>query len=105
MAKLVIETVYWKSITGVTDEDMVAAVRNKLFDVRKVKGFQHQALYKNSNNEWVGVYYWDTLEDAHNSNTIMAEKDSFKKLISLIDEQSIRIEAMEELQSSGTITF
>ena len=93
--------VTWKSKAGVEDKAMISAVDGKLPDVKNVKGFIHQALYKNTNNEWVGVYYWESEADAHNSNKEMAAKESFKKLISLIDEKSIRIDVMATLQSSG----
>ena len=101
MTNRVIEIVTWKSKAGVEDKEMILAVEGKLPDVKKVKGFIHQALHKNTDNEWVGVYYWESEEDAYNSNKEMAGKEAFTKLISLIDEKSIRIEIMATLQSSG----
>jgi heme-degrading monooxygenase HmoA len=101
MANRVIEIVTWKSKPGVEDEAMISAVEGKLPDVKNLKGFLHQALYKNTKNEWVGVYHWESEADARNSNIEMADKAAFKKLLSLIDGKSVQIEIMATLQSSG----
>lgn len=74
-------------------------------DLEKLNGFLHQSLYKNSENEWVDIYYWATEKDAHDSNASMADKESFKRLIDLIDADTISMEVLPKLQSSGQLNF
>jgi heme-degrading monooxygenase HmoA len=104
-SKPVSEIVKWKSKPGVSDEAMIAAVNAMMADLESLNGFLHQSLYKNSDNEWIDIYYWKTEHDAHASNTEMADKESFKNLIVLIEPDSISIEVMHELQASGQILF
>ena len=101
----VFEIVKWKSKSDISDEAMVDAVNSMVVDLRSLKGFLHQSLYKNSSDEWVDIYYWETEMDAHASNTSMADKASFKKLIELIELNSVSIEVMHQLQSSGEQSF
>ena len=101
----VFEILKWKSKTGVTDEEMIFSVDAMAVDLKKLKGFLHQTLYKNTNSEWVDVYYWETEEDAHNSNNLMADKSTFKNLIKLIEPDTISIDVMHSLQTSGDLSF
>ena len=101
----VFEILKWKSKTGVADEQMIAAVDAMLMDVKHLKGFLHQTLYKNSDNEWVDIYYWETEKDAHDFNAGMADKNSFKELIELIEVNTISIEVLHPLQTSGKQVF
>ena len=101
----VFEILKWKSKSDISDEAMVNAVNAMVVDLKNLKGFLHQSLYKNPNDEWVDIYYWETEEDAHASNTGMADKVSFKNLIELIEPNSISIEVMHQLQSSGKQSF
>ena len=101
----VFETVKWKSKSSIRDEIMIDAVNAMVVDLKTLKGFIHQSLYKTSNEEWVDVYYWETEEDAHASNVSMANKSSFKNLIGLIEPESVSIEILHQLQSSGKNSF
>lgn len=101
----VFEVVKWRSTSGISDEVMISAVNAMVIDLKSLKGFLHQSLYKNTNNEWVDIYYWQTEEDAHASNTSMADKTSFKNLIALIEPNSVSIEILHQLQSSGEQAF
>jgi len=101
----VYEIVKWKSKPNISDQSMINAVNIMLTDLKSLKGFLHQSLYKNSNDEWVDIYYWETEEDAHASNSSMADKPSFKALIELIEADSVSIEVLHQLQSSGRLTF
>jgi len=84
---------------------MINAVNAMVLDLKKLEGFLHQSIYKNPNDEWVDIYYWETEEDSHASNTNMGDKISFKNLIELIKLNSISIEVMHQLQSSGEQSF
>ncbi len=101
----VYEVVKWKSKPDTRDEIMIDAVNAMAVDLKTQKGFVNQSLYKNSKGEWVDVYYWETLEDAHASDAGMSDKDSFKHLIALIDSCSVSIEIMREIQPSGGESF
>jgi len=101
----VFEILKWKSKQGVTDEAMISSVNDMVVDLEKLSGFLHQSLYKNSANEWVDIYYWETEKDAHDSNAGMADKESFKQLIDLIDADTISMEVLPKLQSSGQLNF
>jgi hypothetical protein len=101
----IFETVKWKSKSGVPDKKMIDAVNSMVIDLKGLKGFLHQSLYKDFNEVWVDVYYWETEEDAHASNVSMGDKASFKNLIDLIELDSVSIEILHQLQSSGRHTF
>ena len=101
----VYEIVKWESKPDVSDKAMIDAVNAMVVDLKSLKGFLHQSLYKNSNEEWVDIYYWETEEDAHASNTSMADKASFKTLIDLIEPNTVSIEVLHQLQSSGDLSF
>lgn len=101
----VYEIVKWKSKSDISDQTMIDVVNAMVVDLKILKGFLHQSLYKNSSEEWVDIYYWETEEDAHASNTSMADKASFKSLIKLIEPNSVSIEVMHQLQSSGEQSF
>lgn len=96
----VLEILKWKSKNDATDQEMIDAVNNMVPDLKKLDGFINQTLYKDENNTWVDIYYWDTKENAHLSNERMAEKNSLKTLLNLIDLDTITIEILEPLQSS-----
>jgi len=59
-----------------------------------------QTLYKDNNDFWIDVYYWDTAENAHLSNERMADKASLKKLLEIIELNTVTIEVFEPLQKS-----
>ncbi len=101
----VYERVTWKAKPGVSDSDMVAAVDRMVDDLKQVDGFLNQTLYKDKNDQWVDIYYWKTEQNAIDSNGAMAEKESFKQLIQLIEPESVAIDIMAPLQSSGKVIF
>jgi len=98
---VVLEILTWKAKSpDVSDDEMIAAVAGLVPDLKMLKGFQSQSLYKDSDGTWVDVYYWDSEEDAHASNDAMADKVSLARLIVLIAPGSITIEVMTAVQSS-----
>ena len=101
----VFEIVKWQSRQGVVDHKMISAVERMAPDIQTLPGFIHQTLYKSVSGEWVAIYYWETEEDAHASNTSMAGKGSFKALMALIEPESVFIEVMHPLQLSGNTLF
>ncbi len=101
----VYEILTWKSKSGVSDKKMIEAVDEMVVDLRTLDGFLHQTLYKNKDGTWVDVYYWKTEKDAIASNDAMANKDSLKSLMELIEPDSVTIEIMAPLQSSGQLSF
>jgi hypothetical protein len=101
----VLEILKWKSKKNVSDENMIESVANMVKDLNSLKGFLHQALYKSSSGEWIDIYYWETEEDAYASSTSMADKKSYTNLINLIEPESVTIEVIHQLQSSGGFSF
>ena len=101
MKNEIIEIVRFKSKDNVLDNQIILAMNSKSPDLKKIKGFISQRLYKSTSNIWHSIYYWESVEDAKNSNIIIQEKDSFKTLMLLIDEESVQIEIMEMLQFTG----
>ncbi|MBL1276709.1 MAG: hypothetical protein COB30_011535 [Ectothiorhodospiraceae bacterium] len=79
----VFEILKWKSKSEVSDEQMISAVNVMVADLTTLQGFLNQTLYKDSNGFWVDVYYWETEQNAHDSNGAMADKASFKDLMGL----------------------
>ncbi|KAB7610209.1 hypothetical protein F9L33_15055 [Amylibacter sp. SFDW26] len=88
----VMELVKWQSQNNVLDIDMVNAVDGILPDLEKLPGFISQVLYKDSNGTWVDIYLWKTEEQAIASNDLMADKQSFIKLMSLLKPETVSIE-------------
>jgi hypothetical protein len=103
--KPVIEILKWKSKAGVSDERMVESVNNMVVDLKSLDGFLHQSLYKSSDGVWIDVYYWNSKEDADLSSVRMSDKKSYKELVDLIELESIKIDVMEEIQSSESLIF
>ncbi|WP_065204496.1 hypothetical protein [Shewanella woodyi] len=112
---LIVETVSWTAKTGVEAEQMIDAVEKMVPDLQKVPGFRYQSLClkelmpesdaTDSKNQWLQLYYWDTVEAAHKSNAIMAPTDSLNHLISLIEPDSIAIDIFTPLQQSSPLTI
>ncbi len=103
--KTVFEILTWKSKNGVTDEEMIKAVDSMVVDLKELNGFLNQTLYKDSDGTWIDIYYWNTEKDAHDSNEGMADKDSFKKLMSIIEPETVTMKVVSPKQSSGAIQF
>ncbi|MFD2204990.1 hypothetical protein [Kiloniella antarctica] len=95
-----IEILTWESQPDVTDLEMINAVQAMVPDLKKLPGFRYQSLSKNGKGQWVEIYYWDTAEDAHNSNDSMADKPSLQQLLGLIDVKSLTMEVFAPLQES-----
>jgi len=91
----VIEIVKWKSAPSVTDQAMIEAALGLAPDLKSIGGFIDKTLYKNG-DEWVDIYYWETVEDAHLSNERMANKESLSKLFSLVQPETVSITVMSK---------
>lgn len=96
----VIEIVKWKAKPNISESEMKEAVNQMVPDLKKLDGFINQTLYKNNENYWIDVYYWDSSENAHLSNERMAEKESLKKLLEIIELDTVTMEILEPLQKS-----
>ena len=101
----VVEIVSWKAAPNVTDQQMIDAVQAMVPDLEKLPGFRYQSLSKDDEGLWMDIYYWDTKEDAHQSNDLMANKQSLQDLIPLIDMSSLKIHVLTPHQESGLISF
>ena len=99
----VLEILTWKSKPGVSDKKMINAVDAMVIDLKKLPGFLNQTLYLDDDGTWIDIYYWSTEQDAHNSNEAMADKDSFKALMPLIEEGSVTMKVVTQKQASGKI--
>lgn len=95
------EVLSWQAQPEVSDQQMIDAVTALLPDLKILPGFLFQNLSKDSRGRWVEIYFWETSEDAHNSNTLMADKPSMANLMTLIIAESIEMEVLEPLQDSG----
>ncbi len=101
----VFEILTWKSKVGVSDEEMIQAVDSMVGDLKELNGFLNQTLYKEDDGTWIDVYYWQTEKNAHDSNEAMADKQSFKKLMSIIEPSTVTMKVISPRQSSGEIQF
>lgn len=95
MRTSIVEIVKWKGVPGVSDQAMIEAALGLIPDLKSLGGFIDKTLYKNG-DEWVDIYYWTTVEDAHLSNARMAEKESLSKLFSLVLPETVSITVMTE---------
>ena len=95
MSTSVVEIVKRKSAPGVTDQAMKEAALALVPDLKSIGGFIDKTLYKNG-EEWMDIYYWDTVENAHLSNERMAKKESLSKLFSLLQPETVSIIVMSK---------
>ncbi|WP_299795696.1 hypothetical protein [uncultured Shewanella sp.] len=112
----IIETVSWTAKAGVKPSEMVDAVERMVSDLEKVPGFRYQSLSlkestaKNQEepgapDQWLQLYYWDSVETAHNSNALMAPTTSLNHLISLIEPDTIAIDVFTPQQQSSQLSL
>ena len=90
-----LKIVKWKAKSNVTDSEITYAVSNMVQDLNQLKGFVSHTLYKTEYDEWVDINYWESAEDANNSNGKMLEKKSFTTLIKLIDVASVNVDILD----------
>ncbi len=111
-----IETVSWTAKAGIEQRQMVNAVAQMVSDLEKVPGFRYQSLSLKETTEinteesgapsqWLQLYYWDSVEAAHNSNALMAPTASLTHLISLIEPNTIAIDVFTPQQQSSQLTL
>ncbi|WP_024771814.1 hypothetical protein [Aquimarina macrocephali] len=96
----VLEIVKWKAKPNVSNKKIIDAVNTMVPDLKKLKGFISQTLYKDEDDNWIDIYYWDTTENAHLSNERMADKESLKNLLELILLESVSMEVLKPLQNA-----
>ena len=101
----VTEILSWQAQAEVSDQQMSEAMAAILPDLKALPGFLFQTLSKDCKGHWVAVYFWQTAEDAHNSNAFMAAKTSMASLMQLIIPETIEMEVMAPLQDSGKLSF
>lgn len=94
MSQPVLEILTWESTAKATDEAMISAMMTFDKDVKVLPGFLQQTLYKNAANQWVCIYYWETEQQAHDSNAAVADKPSFQHLMTLIKPNSVTMEVL-----------
>jgi len=99
MQSAVFEILTWRSREGVTNQTMVDAMNGFSHDVKQLSGFLQQSLYQKSSGEWVCIYYWETEQQAKQSNTAVANKASFLALMGLIITGSVTMDVMTPLQT------
>ena len=97
------EILKWRAVDGTTDEHMRDAMESLAVDVRQLPGFLQQTLYKGPENEWICIYYWESAQQAHDSNAAVADKRSFLQLMNIIDANSVSMEVMDAVQHSGDL--
>lgn len=100
-----IEILQWRSAAGISDQSMINAVEAMVPDLRQLPGFRYQTLVKSANGDWMDIYWWDSKEDAHRSNELMANTQSLANLLKLIEPDSVSIEVIPALQQSSTPSF
>ncbi|QEQ96327.1 hypothetical protein [Neptunomonas concharum] len=99
----IFEILTWKSAPNVTEKNMIDSMSRFGNLVSTLPGFLHQSLYKRRDETWVCVYFWETEQQAHDSNDLVAGTPEFSELISLIEEGSITMEVLTALQERGII--
>jgi len=105
MNKPVFEILTWQAAENINEDKMLDAVTIFSQEVKSLPGFLHQALYKRDNGEWVCTYYWQTEQNAHDSNKSVAHWHSFNTLMTLIKPETVTMEVFACLQQSGEISF
>ena len=105
MSRPVFEILTWKSSLNVSDETMISTMSRFSEVVKQLSGFLYQSLYKNADNKWVCIYFWETEADAHASNKAVANTPELSELMCLIEENSISMEVLSSLQNNGVIRF
>ncbi|MGH1487481.1 MAG: hypothetical protein ACRBCI_14800 [Cellvibrionaceae bacterium] len=101
----IFEILTWRSATSVADDEMINTMAQFGEVVKGLPGFIHQSLYKNADDQWVCIYFWQREEDAHGSNQAVANLPIFGELMSLIKKDSITMEVLSALQSNSGVSF
>ena len=91
----VVEIVKWQRASCVTDRATIDAAHALVPDLKSFGGLPAQPLCK-AGDQWVDIYYWETIEDAQLSNERMAGKASLGKLSSLVQPESVSITVMRK---------
>lgn len=105
MTQAIYETVSWKARPDVSDQAMIQAVEQFSKSVKRLPGFLHRSLHKDPQGLWVDVYYWQTVEDAENSNALVADDPALHHLITLIEPESLDIRVHQPVQQTGMLAF
>jgi len=96
----ILEIVKWKAKPNVSDKQIINAVNKMIPDLKNLEGFISQTLYKDEDNNWIDIYYWDTEKNAVLSNERMSNKESLKNLLELILSDSVSIKILKPLQNA-----
>jgi hypothetical protein len=105
MENNVFEILTWRSAENVSNESMINSLNRFSESVGKLPGFLYQSLYQKESGAWVCIYFWESEEQAHQSNELVSEWPVFKELMSLIEQDSITMEVLSPVQSQGNLSF
>jgi len=84
----VLEIVEFRVRAGVSDQGINDALEGLVPDLRMIGGFVSQDVYGTSDGGWVLLYRWKTLEDAQASTDRMMGRESFARLLELVEDPS-----------------
>jgi len=89
---MVIELAQFKTKSGVTDAEVLAASQ-EAHDrfLAKQKGYVSRELLKSSEDEWVDIVHWETMEDAQTAMNSFIGHPSTKKFGEVIDPSTIKM--------------
>ena len=87
----VLELVTFKTLPGVTDEQVVATADALQRDVEHLAGYRARRLLKADDGTWVDTVRWTTMEAAHAAADLIESKPSAQALMELTDVESIRL--------------
>ncbi|MGF1764122.1 hypothetical protein [Aliivibrio kagoshimensis] len=89
----VVELVTFELNSGVTDQDMTAAVEKSQQFVKQLPGFLYRSVCKNEeSNTWSDIVYWQSKEEAQNAGEAFCASELTKDLMSIINAETVKMQ-------------
>jgi hypothetical protein len=87
----VLELVTFKTLPGVTDEQVVATADALQRDVEPLEGYRARRLLKAEDGTWVDTVRWTSMAAAHAAAEVIESKPSAQAFMEITDVESIRM--------------
>jgi heme-degrading monooxygenase HmoA len=95
----VVEVVLSRVKPGVEPSEVIEAADAIMPDVRAAGGFIRRELLKGSDDQWIDVIYWESLEQAQHAAALVMSRPAAAKLHEIIDGPSVRMYHAERVRT------
>ncbi|MBL4831278.1 MAG: hypothetical protein JKY55_15500 [Aliivibrio sp.] len=93
MMNPVVELVTFELNSGVTEQQMTAAVEKSQLFVKHLPGFLYRSVCKHEEtNTWSDIVYWQSKEEAHSAAEAFCTSEQTKELMTLINAETVKMQ-------------